>query len=450
MRRVWLSTVLAIAAHSRAVHADPSPASESSELDTMRRELARQRAELERVEAEIRERPEQTLRFSGYVQLDWVVHDQASHDEIDFSNRAPLNRDRFLLRRGHVRLDADRGPLSAVVEVDANTNAGAQLRPVDVEAGLHWPWGSGSEEPEDGRPALAFDVGLMKIPFGVEVPESDAVRPFLERSTAMRALFPGEFDLGARLVGRYRGLELSVALMNGHPIGDAVFPALAPASAKEIVGRLSSRAEIAAKVGLEIGVSADGGRGFHEGTPTTKDQLVWRDDNGDGIVQATEIDVVAGSSATPSRTFDRFAIGADARLSATLVPLGELTIRGEIVRSKNLDRGLEVADPIGAGYDLREFGWSAGVTQEITRWGMIGVRYDRYDPDADAHEQRAIRVVPADRSHATLALMAMLRYQNGRLVVEYDRNHDALGRTASGVPTSLASDAVILRGQEAF
>lgn len=39
-------------------------------------------------------------------------------------------------------------------------------------------------------------MGLMKIPFGFEVPELDHVRPFLERSTVMRALFPGEFDSG--------------------------------------------------------------------------------------------------------------------------------------------------------------------------------------------------------------------------------------------------------------
>ena len=44
-------------------------------------------------------------------------------------------------------------------------------------------------------------LGLMRIPFGFEVQELDYVRPFLERATVLRALFPGEFDLGARLRG---------------------------------------------------------------------------------------------------------------------------------------------------------------------------------------------------------------------------------------------------------
>src|SRR5262249_28002384 len=151
------------------------------------------------------------------------------------------------------------------------------------------------------------------------------------------------------------------------------------------------------------GVSAETGMGFHEGTPTTKDQVVWRDDNGDGIVQATEVGVVPASSATPSETFRRFALGADARLIVRVPLLGALTLRAEIVRAQNLDRGIEYADPVGAGHDLRELGWYAGALQELTPWAMIGVRYDQYDPDQDASEREAVRVVPVDRTYSTWA-----------------------------------------------
>ncbi len=285
-------------------------------------------------------------------------------------------------------------------------------------------------------------MGLMKIPFGFEVPELDHVRPFLERSTVMRALFPGEFDLGARLGGSYRAFEWALAAMNGNPIGDKVFPALAPGRTKELVGRIGTRADVAPGVHFEAGISGDTGLGFHEGTPTTKDVVVWHDDNGDGIVQATEINVIPGSAATASQQFRRFAVGADARLTVRLDPLGELAFRAEIVRGQNLDRGVEYADPVGAGYDLREFGWYVGATQEVTRWAMVGVRYDQYDPDEDASEQSAAQVVPVDRTYRTLALMAMLRYEGARLLLEYDRNGNALGRDANGAPTTLRDDAL--------
>jgi hypothetical protein len=238
--------------------------------------------------------------------------------------------------------------------------------------------------------------------------------------------------------------------MNGHPIGDRVFPALAPNAKKEVLGRLGTSSEIARGIELELGVSADTGSGFHEGTPTTKDELVWRDDNGDGVVQATEVQVIAGSSATASQQFHRFAVGADARLALRFAPHAELDVRAEIVRSSNLDRGLEIADPVGAGHDLRELGWYLGVTQEITRWGLLGLRYDRYDPDQDAREQQAAQVVPRDRSYGSLALLALLRYQTARLSFEYDRNRNALGRDANGAPTNLKSDAATARLQVQF
>src|SRR5262249_3367716 len=232
-------------------------------------------------------------RISGYAQVDWIVHNQASQSEIDYSSGLPLNQDRFTLRRGHVRVDAERGLLLGSLEIDANTTNGPQVRPIDAEISIRWP-----EESSRALPNVLVTAGLMKIPFGFEVPELDYVRPFLERSTVMRALFPGEYDLGARLRVRYRIFELALALMNGSPIGNRVFPALAPGARKDIVGRVGTSFDIAHGVAMEAGVSAETGGGFHQGTPTTKDQVVWRDENSDGLVQATEIQVIPGSSAT--------------------------------------------------------------------------------------------------------------------------------------------------------
>ncbi len=389
--------------------------------------------------------PPTVVRFSGYAQIDWVLANQASQDQIDPSTGQPLNQDRFTLRRGHLRADAEHGLLAGVLEIDANTTNGPELRPIDAEALFRWSGGGAARDLH-----LVAAMGLMRIPFGFEVQELDYVRPFLERAAVSRALFPGEFDLGARVGVRYRAFDWTLAVMNGSPIGDKVFPALAPGKTKELVGRIGTQAELAPGIRLEAGVSGDTGLGFHAGTPTTKDVLIWHDDNGDGIVQSTEISVIPGSPATPSQQFTRFAIGADARLRVQIAPIGELALRAEIMRGKNIDRGIEVADPVGAGHDLRELGWSLGATQEVTSWAMVGVRYDEYNPDQDASEQQGPSLVPIDRTYRTLALMAMLRYDRGRLVFEYDKNGNALGRAANGSPATLADDAVTLRGQVVF
>jgi hypothetical protein len=446
--------VMAFAMRARAEGATPaSPPPVSSapapdDLAAIHAEIARQSAALDALRASLddeRRARESGPRVSGYAQLDWVIHNQSSQNEINGSTGALLNLDRFTLRRGHLRVEEDRGLVSGVLEVDANTVSGPQVRPIRAEGSIHWP-----EKPDDRLPELRATVGLTQIPFGLEVQELDNVRPFLERATVMEALFPGAFDLGAKMKVKYRFANAAIGVMNGNPIGDKVFPDLDPSRSKDLVGRIGIDIEIVHGVRFAAGTSADTGTGFHPGTPTTKYVLIWQDQNGDGLVEPNEITAVGGMAATPSQEFHRFAIAADARLVVAMPSLGDLTFRAEAVRSVNLDRGLEVADPVTAGRDLREVGWSVGATQEITRYGLIGIRYDEYDPDGDSTQQRAIQVVPVNRRYTTLALMAMLRYERARLVLEYDVNTNPLGIASSGAPTTLADNALTLRTQVSF
>ncbi|HYQ45410.1 MAG TPA: hypothetical protein VER11_25665 [Polyangiaceae bacterium] len=445
---VTLATLLWTALASRAFGQDDSAvlaelARQRVALERLERREA-ERTKAERAEAE-RAKTEANLRLSGYVQLDWVLHNQASQNEINYSTGAPLNQDRFTLRRAHLRAASERGYLTGAFEIDANTNNGPQVRPINAELGLRFP---AQEDPN--QPRLSLVAGLIRIPFGFEVQELDSVRPFLERTTAARAFFPGEFDLGARFRAQFRCFDLSVAVMNGHPLGDRSFPALAPTQKKEVIGHLGVQGEVAPGVSLAVGLSADTGYGFHEGNGTSKDRLVWRDENGDGIVQATEVQVIAGSAATPSEPFHRFALGADARLGIRFGEHASFELRAELVRASNLDRAIEPADPVAAGHDLREFGWYLGAIQEVTRWALLGVRYDFYDPDQDAREQRAVQVVPRDRSYRALSFLAMFRYAEARITLQYDLNRNALGRAANGAPTSLASDVLTARAQLRF
>ena len=387
------------------------------------------------------------LSVFGYIQADAVLLDQSSEDELNPATQQPLNTERINIKRAHIRLDAARENLGAAVEVEGSTTNGPTLSLFAAELLAHWG------ETREGLPLppVLLSLGLTRIPFGYEVRQHDLERPFLEQSTVVRALFPGSTQLGLRARGAWRFLRYDVGVMSGEPRGSAQFAAEAPTHALDLLGRGGVDVELWPGVRFEAGVSGLEGTGFHPGTPATKDQLVWRDANGDGIVQLSEIQIIPGTAAEPSATFRHFAMGADAHLSAQL-PFGAVVVGGEVIWAMDLDRALYVADPVASGRDQRESGYSASaVWSGLPFGGALGVRYDRYNPDADATDAEGGALVPVDASLSTLALMASVRYQTLlRLMIEYDRNHNAMGRSANGSPASLAADAFTVRVEVAY
>lgn len=386
------------------------------------------------------------LVLSGYLQADWTVWRQSAQDQLNPATGAPLNNEAFQIRRARLRVDLDYRMIAGVLEFDGNTVSGATARIIDAEATLRW------RNPNHALPNyLALTIGLFKTPFGFEIQQSDRDRLFMERSNMERAMFPGEFDLGIKLQGGWRFLRYQLGAMNGDPLGEKAFPGRDPNQSKDVVGRLGIETAILRRLGVAAGFSVDYGQGFHSGAPATKDSLVWRDTNEDGVVQLNEIGVVPGMTATPSMNFDRYAIGGDLLFTVQLPVVGELTLYGEMVYATNLDRGLQVSDPVAAGRDLRQFGWYAAVTEELTPYGMIGLRYDTYNPDRDSNQRTAGTPVPLDSSYSTLSVAGAVRYPGyARLSFEYEHNTNPLGRLTNGAPTTLADDLFMLRGQVQF
>ncbi len=385
------------------------------------------------------------VRMNGFVQVDAVLYRQDSLDQLDGATGQPLNETRFVIRRARLRAEADAKYVGARLELDGNTIAGTQARLLGAEAWSEWPAPSGL------IPYLGASIGLFKIPFGREVQQYDPERLFLERSSMMKALFPGEYDLGVKVYGGWKFLRYTLAGMNGEPSGEQAFAARDPNQSKDLVLRLGIDSEIFRVVQLRAGISGVYGTGFSPGSLSSKDVLSFRDDNDDGQVQPSEIQVIRGRAATPSQNFTRDAIGIDAELTAQIPRIGALQISAELVWARNLDRGLVPADPIASGRDLRELGYYLGVTQCISQYARIGIRFDYYDPDSDRQEQRGALRVPISTAFSTLAVTAAVQHPRyGRLAVEYNNNRNALGRSAAGVPTTLGRDSVVARAQVAF
>jgi hypothetical protein len=411
-----------------------------------------------------------SAHIAGYVQVDWVIHRQSSRDEIDATSGEPLNQDRFLLRRGRLSLDGQKGHAGARLEIDASSANALQVTPFEAYVSLNYPeqvrladvayWLSPPSERarSRSRPASSVtavepafkamaSIGLRRMPFGFDAVESDLDRPWLERTVGSRAFFGQARDFGAGVDLTFRFLSVALAVTNGEPLTEDRHAGRDLTRSKDWMGRAGVSTWLARGVWLQTGVSWLTGTGLHLGSPATKDSLGWIDGDEDGLVDATELTPVPGAAATPSRTFPRLAMGADVRIGLAWLALGTCTLRAEITRAINLDRTIEPADPVATGRDLRELAAHVGVSQELGEHLGVAARYDIYDPDVDAAEQRALAVVPLDRAYRTLALAVTARIAPLRVMFEYDHRRNALGRDPSGAATTLQDDAFTLRAE---
>jgi hypothetical protein len=381
----------------------------------------------------------------GYIQGDWQIR-QSSEDQLDPVSGQPINQDRFLIRRARLGAAIDKHYGEGRIEIDGNTVQGPALRLIDVEASVKWP-GKVEGEP----PLVMGTIGLLRIPFGAEVEQDDRRRLFMERSTAARALFSGEYDLGARISGGWHFIRYALAAQNGQPLGGSSFVALDPNHQKDLVGRLGVEDRIREKVDVAGGVSVLRGTGFHSGKLASKSTVQWNDiDENGSLNPSSELVGTPASAATPSSNFTRFGFGADLLLSSRLWRLGRSSLAAEFYLANDLDRALVPADPNGSiGRNFRELGYYVALSQEIGPF-QVGVRYDYYNPDQDSNKNARGNPVPTDMTYSTVAIAAACVSSWGRFIVEYDRNRNHLGIDPNGMPSNLADNAVIVRGEVGF
>lgn len=375
------------------------------------------------------------LTQGGYLQAQYerneLSDDQLLQGEL-------VNQDRFVLRRARLRFDHASEYTALTLEFDANTVNGLKVGVRRAEGALVW------RGPDDSAPPLLMlGAGVTDNPFGAEIVESPRDRSFMERSLGSRALFPTEADVGAKLSLVYGPFAAVVAVMNGEPLDGRTFPS-DPNSAKDVIGHVAVAAPLGKGVVLEGGASLATGKGFHPGSPASKDDLIWVDENNDGVAQSTEIRGVQGGAATPSENFDRDAVGFDLRLSVP-TPIGDSQLFAEAFVANNYDRGLLVADPVLSGIDVRQLGATASLSQQVTKWAYAGFRASFYDPNTDLFEQRKGRILPVSQEIWTFSPVVGASIDPARISVQYDFVQDSLARDKQGVPTDAKNDQLTAR-----
>lgn len=382
------------------------------------------------------------VRVSGLLQVDSVLFDRSSADELDPVTREPLNQERFVLQRAWLRADASYHYVRGLMVVEGSTTRGPAMRLLAAELSAFYP-------DVLARPLVELTVGLFLIPFGIETREGVPDRLFLEASTWVNALFPGRRDLGARVRGEWLFVRYALAVMNGNPIASTSWPLRDPNRAKDLLGRVGVEDDLSSWLRLSAGVSALIGRGFHPGVAPTEDSFTLRDLNGDGVVQPEEIQLVAGERGEPSKNFAHSALAGDLTVTYQLPVVGPGRVYGEIAWANNLDRALVVSDPVRSERDQRQLGVMVGLRQSVTQHAEVGVRYDRYDPDRGSSGQQGAAL--RDASFSTLGVaVSWCTLPQLRVTLQYDHRRSPLGRSASGANTTLLADTLTLRGQLAL
>jgi hypothetical protein len=380
--------------------------------------------------------------LSGYAQAQYQASG-ASQDQLQ-QGGALLNEDQFVVQRARLRADRRWTYAALTLELDGNTRNGLTFGIRRAEASVLW------DRDGNGSPLAMLTAGLFYVPFGYELPASARNRFFMERSVSSTAFFPGQGDVGLRLAGSWRFLRYALALTNGEAIVEGVSRPYRgdPNAAKDLIVRVGVDTAPSSIVRVAGGVSFLDGKGFHAGASATKSGTVWVDGNEDGIIQSSELVPVIGAAATPSANFRHWAVGADLRVTIA-TPLGLTRLASEVIVGSNMDRGLFVADPIANGnLDVRQLGVYASVVQDLWSWGLVGFRFDLYNPNADLRDARAGQLLPANQTITTLSPIAGVRVgERTRFVVQYDRIIDNLTRDQLGVPTDLKNDQITARLQ---
>jgi hypothetical protein len=420
-----------------ATGSSPSAPADRAELDALR-------ARLDALEH--RKNPVYALTepftATAYVQAQYEGH-QDSDDQLR-QGGGIYNQDRFLVRRARVRIDGDWQYAALMLELQGNTTHGPQFGLHHAEASLQYR----VDRTKKTAPWVKATIGLFDTPFGWELIESPRYRPFMERSVASRSMFPGEPDLGVRFMGGFGFFRWTAAAVNGEPLDENQPWALQdPNQAKDVIFRFGVDTDPRPDLNIIAGISTLRGKGFHAGTDATKGGLQWRDLNEDGVVQIIELVPIPPTAATPSQNFNRWLVGADTQVTFTHPRFGHTKVYGEVQLGSNMDRALFPSDPIVTGVDVRQLGYYVGVLQDVTKWGIVGLRYDFYDPNSDALDKRAGKLIPLSQQIKTWSPLVGFVLPHARLYAQYDIISNNLARSPLGVPEKLKMNTMTFRLQ---
>jgi hypothetical protein len=376
--------------------------------------LLKQAEERERMEHEQHEKWwgwTKNVHFSGYLQpqllWQWFDTDNASPNPAGQDRNAVVakqdtvfntasgngvpglttNGDYFRLRRARLKIELEPNEWSRMVfEIDPtlaggpDNGTGTIARDVEAQGIAHW----------SDDVTTTFGMGIFKIPYGFEVLQTDADRPFIERSWWEQNVTPGEFDTGAKAytTALHNRLTGQVAVINGNIQGEKTF---------SLLPDLNKGKDLVARMNYNFGPFDVGTSGYYG--------------------QGQEVSIANLSF----KQYPRMAWNLEAAIHGRFLPIGATRVFAELDRGQNMDRATKYTAAIalpglpadivhGSVVNRDELGYWARIEQDITCWSTLAFRYDKYTPDSAQSSNSRDTFAFVGVAHFTKQLQLMLEY----------------------------------------
>lgn len=312
------------------------------------------------------------LKITGYLQTQYQRAQSEgiySYSGGDFSENS---RDRFIIRRGRLKIDRVDKYSSIVFQIDATQN-GVQL--MDAFVQLYQP----------DTKNLVFTAGLFNRPFGHSIIYSSGYRDFPERARVFQTIMPRERDIGAMLgynpQNKYKFISADIAVVNGSGYSSRDYD-----SRKDLIGNLGFKFDSLANGKLNVGFGGSIYSGY-----VRNDTENYYTDNGNGFTKNTSTENVGWYA-------KREYYGANLQMEYDNT-FGRTIFKAEYVGGEQPgiaateditgpDASESFAQQPASDLYLRSFsGYYFWLTQQIAKSKFTAlVAYDVYDPNINIRE----------------------------------------------------------------
>ncbi|TDG36746.1 porin [Pedobacter changchengzhani] len=307
------------------------------------------------------------IKITGYLQTQFQTAQSPGITSFSGGDFAENSDNRFIIRRGRLKIDRVDKYSSIVFQLDGTQN-GVQL--VDAFIQLREP----------KLKSLSLTAGLFNRPFGYNIVYSSGYRDFPERPRVFQTIMPRERDIGVlagyRPHNQLKFLTLEFAVINGSGLTSKDFD-----SKKDFIGNIAIKFDSLAhnKFHLNFGGSV------YKGTLKNDTKTYYSSTPG-GFIENTNDDI-------KGKFLERNYYGANLQLAYDNT-FGATTFKTEYVAGKQ--PGVASSNSLKGPYASQSFsvqpltnlyarnfsGYYFWVTQQIFKTKLEAlISYDVYDPN---------------------------------------------------------------------
>lgn len=206
------------------------------------------------------------IKITGYLQTQFQKAESggiSSYSGGDFSDKSD---NRFMIRRGRIKIDRVDKYSSIVFQLDATQN-GVNLMDAFIQL----------QQPDHDE--LRLTAGLFNRPFGYSIIYSSGYRDFPERARVFQTLMPRERDIGAMVTYKpFKFATADLAVINGSGLYARDYD-----GKKDLVGNLTFTFDSIANKKLHLGFGAS----FYKGSVRNDTQTFFTH-SANGFLQNTD------------------------------------------------------------------------------------------------------------------------------------------------------------------